>query len=234
MKQLKYFIVLLLGLVMASSCSKSGVDLNINDPQDVEFLNMLPQDLVEAFGEQNIYFGHTPPDLEGISFKVKTMNYVYCLRYLFNPDPSLPPIPYHADPPDYDGSTNYHHFYDFEGNIANHKLKTVDPGLNTFIREDTVFVIGNTDLNHFTVYYEEELKEEGSGYPTNGILISGTLVYNEQGVFIGVKNYRIGKKILRYKERPAPNQDGIIKAFEKGTIEIKTHAELAPAENWDQ
>lgn len=236
MRKTVLFTSFLLSLLWITSCSEEGIDINVNDPQYVEFIDKhIDMDLIEAFGEENIHFGHTPPNLNDVSFKVETMDYVICTRYIFNIVPDQPPILSHADPPTFDGSRNYHHFSNHTENLASHKLKTINPYNNVFIREnDTVYVIGDASSNYFTAYYEEEIQEEGSGHPTNGVLISGFLVYDDQDQFIGIKDYRIGKKILRYKERPTPNQHGIIEAFAEGTIEIKTHAGMAPAEKWDR
>lgn len=230
MKKANSLLVLLFSLVMMASCSKDGVDIDVIDPQHVEFINIvIDQDLIDAFGEEYLHFGHTPPNLEGISFKVRGMDYDTCIRYIFNAqDPDAPPIQSHTDPPTYDGSTNYHHFFDHAENISHHKLKTIDPYNDTYIREnDTVYVVGVDDSQYFTAYYEEIIKEEGSGHPTNGIIISGKLEYDDQGVFIGISNYRIGKKILSYREHPTKP------SYAQGTIEIKTHSGLAPAEDWD-
>lgn len=230
MKKTFLIPVVFLCFVMMASCSKSGIDIPINDPQDIEFIhNHIDRDLIDAFGEEHIHFGHTPPSLEGISFKVKGMDYDTCVRYIFNVDPTLPPIISHTDPPTYDGSTNYHHFFHHIESITKHKLKTVDTHNDAYIREnDTVYVVGIDSLLVFTAYYEEVLNEEGLGHPTNGIIVSGTLVYDNQGIFVGIKDYRIGKKILRYEERPT------IPSYAEGTIEIKTHSGLAPAEEWDE
>ena len=243
MKKTRLLSFLFLSLVMATSCSEEGIDIEVYDPQHVVFIHgldnegniFIDQDLIDAFGEENIHWGHTPPSLEGISFKIKGMDYVTCIRYIFNIDPTQPPIQSHADPPTYDGSFNYHHFYHHTENIASHKLKTIDTHGDTYIREeDTVYIIGNEKDLCFTAYYEEEIKEEGSGRPTNAILISGTLVYDDKGNFLGINNYRIGKKILSFKERPTPNAQGVIQSYAEGTIEVKTHLGMAPAEEWDQ
>ena len=191
---------------------------------------MLPSDLVEAFGEKHIVFGHTPPSLENISFKVQGMDYDTCIRYIFNVIPGEPPIQSHTDPPTYDPSFNYHHFYNHTECISEHKLKTVDSYHDVYIREnDSAFIIGDESTHRFTAYYEEQITEEGSGRPTNAILISGTLVYDTiTGQFLGVEDYRIGKKILRYKERPSTP------SYAEGTIEIKISSQkLCPFENWD-
>ena len=233
---------------MITSCSEEGIDIEVHDPQHVVFIHgldengniLIDQDLVDAFGEEYIHFGHTPPSLEGISFKVQGMDYVSCIRYIFNVDPSQPPIQSHTDPPTYDGASNYHHFFQHTENIASHKCKTVDTYNNIYLRNNPiVYVIGdevitgNDTIHRFTAYYEEEIQEEGSGHPTNAILISGTLVYDNNNNFIGVKDYRMGKKILRFKERPTPNAQGYIQSYAQGTIEIKTHSALSSAEEWD-
>ena len=236
MKKTVLFTTFFLSLVLMASCSKSGIDINITDPQQVKFIQEhIDTDLIDAFGVQYLHFGHTPPNLEDISFKVQGMDYKTCKRFLFNIDPTQDPIQSHADPPTYDGSTNYHHFFQHTESYASHKLKTIDPYNNTYTREnEIVYVIGDASSNCFTVYYEEEIQEEGSGHPTNGIIISGTLVYDANGQFLGIQDYRIGKKILRFKERPTPNAQGVIQSYAQGTIEVKTHAGLAPAEEWDK
>lgn len=243
MKKTQLIPVIFLSLVMMASCSKTGIEVNIHDPQHVVFIHgldenehiLIDQDLVDAFGEEYIHFGHTPPSLEGISFKADMMYYETVVRYLFNQDPTQPPILSGADPPTDDGNRNYHHFYNHTENIARQRMQTITTYQDTVLRQnDTVYIIGDESTHSFTAYYEETLKEEGSGHPTSAILISGTLVYDDNGHFLGVKNYRIGKKILRYKERPTPNQYGIIMAFAEGTIEIKKQNELAPAEEWNQ
>ncbi len=244
MKQAPLLSVLLLSLALFASCSEEGIDIDFHDPQHVVFIHgeddqghvLIDQDLVEAFGEEYIHFGHTPPNLEDISFKIQGMDYVSCVRYIFNIDPSQPPILSHTDPPTFDGSTNYHHFYHHTENLATHKCKTIDTYNNAYLREiNPVYVIGDTDtisigntkLIRFTVYYEEELQENDSGHPTNAFLISGTLVYDDQDHFMGIKDYRMGKKILRYKERP------VTPSYAQGTIEIKTHSAFSPKEDWD-
>lgn len=240
MKRTTSIAVLFLSLFMITSCT-DGINIDVNDPQHIEFIEVaIDQNLIEAFGEENIHFGHTPPSLEGISFKVVGMDYDTCIRYIFNVNPNEPPILSHTDPPTYDGSTNYHHFYNHIDNIASHKLKTIDSHNDTYTREnDVVYVIGNANSNQFTAYYEEELQEEGSGYPSNGILVSGKLEFTTDTIisandtvykkkFIGVKDYRLGKKILRYKERPS------IPSYAEGTIEVKKHPGLAPAVDWDK
>ncbi|MBQ3710695.1 MAG: hypothetical protein II887_08330 [Bacteroidales bacterium] len=237
MKKTQLIPVIFLSLVMMASCSKTGIEVNIHDPQHIVFIHgfdenehiLIDQDLVDAFGEEYIHFGHTPPSLEGFSFKVRGMDYDTCIRFIFNVDPTQPPIQSHTDPPTYDPSVNHHHFYNHVENISSHKIMTSDSFNDTYTREkDTVYVIGDENTHRFTAYYEEVLQEEGAGHPTNAIIFSGTVVYDDNDQFVGIKDYRIGKKILKYRERPT------IPSYAEGTIEIKTHSELSPVEDWDQ
>ena len=233
MKRASVFITILTSLLMAmASCTKvEPVAIDIIDPQDVGFVNVvLDDDLVEAFGEENIHFGHTPPSLEGLSFYVQGMDYVVCRRYIFDAYNNYQPTLSHADPPTYDGSRNWHHFHHHIENLASHKMKTIDTYNDTYIRpNDSVYIVGIADDHTFTAYYEEVIEDEGSGYPVNGILISGQLVYDGNGELLGVKDYRIGKKIMEYKGTPPYGS-----SYAPGTIEVKEHRELAPIILWDR
>lgn len=226
-------MTILTSLLMALvSCSpEEGIQIDVIDPQVIDFVNVvIDDDLIEAFGEENIHFGHTPPSLEGLSFYVQGMDYVVCKRYIFDVYNNYQPTLSHADPPSYDGSRNWHHFYHHIENMAGHKMKTIDTYNDTYIREmDTVFILGVSESHCFTAYYEEEIKEEGSGNPVHGILISGKLVYDGNGELLGVMDYRIGKKILEYRGTPPYGS-----AYAQGTIEVKEHRELAPIILWDR
>lgn len=232
MKKVNVFFIILTSLFFAmDSCSEDeGIQIDIIDPQYIDFVDaVIDEDLIDAFGIENIYFGHTPPNIEGLSFYVQGMDYVVCKRYIFDTYNNNEPILSHADPPTYDGSRNWHHFYNHIENMSSHKMKTIDTYNDTYVREkDTVFVVGISDSLTFTAYYEETMEEEGSGHPTNGILISGKLVYDDNGTLLGVAEYRIGKKILRYQEHPTTP------SFAQGTIEVKEHKELAPITIWDR
>ena len=143
MKRASVFTSILTSLLMAvASCTKvDPVAIDIIDPQDVGFVNVvLDDDLVEAFGEENIHFGHTPPSLEGLSFYVQGMDYVVCRRYIFDAYNNYQPTLSHADPPTYDGSRNWHHFHHHIENLASHKMKTIDTYNDTYIRpNDSVY-----------------------------------------------------------------------------------------------
>lgn len=226
MKRVTVFLALSIAFL---SCEREGIDFDFNSPQDIQKVNLTllnNNDLIEHFGESNIHFGPVPPNLEGISFKVTGMNYDYCERYVFGPTPDAPPIPSHVDPPTYEPSINHHHFFDHLQSISKHRMMTFGTHGDIYTKEnDTIYVIGNN--NNFTAYYIEKTTGEGSGNPTNAILISGTLVYDKDGKFIGVEKYRIGKKILEFEYHPT------IPTYAQGTIEIKRHDELSPRFEWD-
>lgn len=223
-----YFFAL---LVLLSACGKNNMDFDFADPIDnksiIDVFGTNNQDLLDAFGENNIHFGPVPPSLDGISFEVQGMDFVYYKRKVI----------YHGDTivfygpqggSNYDGSTNYHHFFnDLTTVYTKHKFQTKDPSAHIYAREnDQVYVIGHD--NSFTAYYIETVTDPGSGNPTNAILISGTLEYDASNRFIGVKDYHIGKKILDYESTTPSN------AYAPGTIEIKQqHNPLAEASDWD-
>lgn len=226
-------LILVLCLALATSCKDSdGIVIDFQDPQEIPTIRTVMSEassLIEHFGEEHLVFGHTPPNLDGISFGVVDgLDYEYSERYRFNrEDPSLEDqIPINTAPPVRDTTKYYHHFYDQVESISHHRMKTIDSHANIFIREnDTVYVIGHDSL--FTVYYIERITDEGSGHPNNAILISGTVRYDDDGNFLGISNYRYGKQILFYEELPENL------TYAKGTIEIKTHHELCPALEWD-
>jgi len=227
MKRLRIVLVLLF-LPFVSCEDWIGIDADFTDPQEVTpMLEYLPQDLLDAFGEEYINFGPTPPDLSDISFKVNGLDYVTSIRYLFGPTDDDEYIISTTDPPTYDATIYYHHFMEQTEHIAKHNLKTIDPNNNIFFRHnDTVYVIGHDSL--FTAYYQETIQDSLAGYPTNYIILSGTLVRDSgTQAFIGIRNYRIGKKIKKYLYRP------IAPSYAPGTIEVKTHQELSPAHVWD-
>lgn len=229
MKKLKLIIVILALSLGLYCCDREAIDFDFSDPQEVEKVSTTLQnndDLIGHFGEENIHFGPVPPTLEGLSFKVTGMDFDYCERYIFGPNEGDPDILSHADPPTYEAAVYHHHFFHHVQGIARHRLKSIGPHGDVYTKEnDTVFVIGSG--NDFTAYYIEKVYEEGSGNPTNAILISGTLEYDSQGKILGVKNYRIGKKILDYEYRPTIN------SYAKNTIEIKRHDDLSPYYEWD-
>ena len=226
MKTIRVWFILLL-LSMLTSCQKwEGIPLEIKDPQDIQSLSeVLPEDLIYAFGEEHIHFGPTPPDLTDISFKVEGLTYDSCLRYIFGPNGETILSP--TAPPTHEGTLYYHHFWNHEEQIAQHKLKTIDPSGNIFIRSnDSTFIIGHDSV--FTAYYQETILEPQSGNPTNHIILSGTIVRDPvTKQFVGIRNYRMGKMIKCYDHQPE------IPSYAPGTIEVKKHEGISLSFEWD-
>lgn len=227
MQRSHYVLLLMLCGWLLSACQKwDGIDIHFQEPPKVDsIMGVVPKDLVEAFGEEYFHFGPNPPNLSDLSFQVAGLQYVKAIRYVFGPNDT--PILSQAEMPPMDMTTYLHHFFNATSGIAGHRLKTIDPYNNQFLREnDTVFIIGNGA--NFTAYYIDSVQEPASGHPVNAILISGTIMQDTNTFeFLGIKDYRIGKKILRYGHHPSVN------AYAPGTIEIKQHAELCPAYIWD-
>ncbi|MBP5573125.1 MAG: hypothetical protein J6X40_03055 [Bacteroidales bacterium] len=218
-------LLLFCGWWLTACQEHDGIDFDFFEPPKLDsILGVVPEDLVEAFGEEHFHFGPNPPTLEELSFKVDGLKYVKALRYVFGPDGT--PMPSQAAMPPMDMTRYFHHFYNAGKGFSGHRLKTIDPSNNQFLREnDSVFVIGNG--NQFTAYYIDSIQEYSSGNPVNAVIVSGTIVWENDTVFKGIKNYRIGKKILRYGHHPA------VPSYAPGTIEVKLHEGLCPALAWD-
>lgn len=231
----KLIPVFLLCLGMAASCAKEGVDININDPQHIEFIQIIDTALLNAFEEKNIHFGHTPPYFDSLSFVVDSMEYVVCNRYKYHPITHEPVPSTYNGPGDFDASIYYHSFYNHQGNISSHTLLSIGTGgeEDTYKRNnDKVYVIGSGDS--FSAYYEEQ--PDMPYQPTYGILVSGTLAYEIDTSYsgqdtivnktlVGVKDYRIGKMIMGYGQTPPYNAP----VYLKGSVEVKQHLrKLAP------
>lgn len=241
MKNICYSLILISLTLSFFACSP--LDIDFNDPQDVEeisdaFLTYDPNgnptdndDLIELFGEDNIHFGPVPPTWgDSICFQVDGLYYENCIRYVFDTYNNNEPMLAHTDPPVFDPSTNIHLFYDPNQCLFKHKIITRDTYGNNYEMDlEKAYIIGHDSL--FTTYYKGKVK--GNGNPTVAILISGTLVFdtittgNAQTVeFKGVRDYLFGKKILAYEYQPT-------NAYAQGTIEIKKHPGLSPRCEWD-
>lgn len=222
---LPFLWLLVCGLMLPRCGAHDGIDFSFHEPHAVaNVMETIPEDLVEAFGEEHFHFGPNPPDLNDLSFKVDGLQYVKAIRYVFGPDGT--PIPSQAEMPPMDMTRYLHHFYDADRSFAGHRLKTIDPSNNQFLRQnDTVFVIGNNQ--NFTAYYIDSIQEYASGNPVNAVIVSGVIQRDSLGQFLGIDHYRIGKKILRYGHQPA------VPSYAPGTIEVKQHESLCPAFEWD-
>ena len=82
MKKQFLHLVLLLLLIGLSACSDDGIDINVNDPQHIPWVeDLIDPDLLNAIGVENIYFGHTPPNIDSLSFIVEKLEYDTCIRW---------------------------------------------------------------------------------------------------------------------------------------------------------
>ena len=234
MKKISCFLVFIGLTICFFSCSP--MDIEFNDPQDIDFIHDAflherdeelqdNDDLVKLFGEENIHFGPVPPSWsDSLCFQVNGLYYDTCIRYIFDPYNNNEPILSHADPPTYDASVNLHLFYNQDRCLFQHKMNTRDTYGNNYLLDlENAYIIGHDD--EFTTYYKGKI--EGNGNPTVVMLISGTMVFNSQtGAFEGVKDYIFGKKILEYEYQPT-------NAYAPGTIEIKRHTGLSPRSEWE-
>lgn len=209
MKKARLLSVLFLSIVMMAACTKSGVDINLHDPQHIAFLDTIPSDLLKAFGEEHINFGHTPPSLDTIAFHIERRSLKYDTVDQIQFDAvTHQPIHSHKLMGSYDKIGYYHYFYNHINNIISDSVLYY--GDEKFkMNYEVVYVIGSGES--FTAYFVE--KAHSQNHPTNGILISGTLVYTTDTLFInndtiynkrfcGIKDYRMGKEIIDYEQEP--------------------------------
>ena len=212
MKKALLFSILLAFLIGWNACSgwDNDIDIDFNDPQDIEWVeNIIDEDLLLILddlkaknGIDYIHFGHTPPNLDSISFIVNKLWYDTCIKYF--PDG-------HASykNPGFENAYYEHHFPEQVDNIAHHRLHSFD---STYFESRTIdcenaYIIGSG--NNFTVYFKHQFISETQGNPTYAYLVSGTLVYDSipnsnDSIFVGIKNYRIAKKIVATEPDPAP------------------------------
>lgn len=224
MKKGHPIIVVLLSLVLVSSCSKSGVEIQIDDPQNIEFLQIIDTALLNAFGEENVHFGHTPPDINNLSFFVDSMEYVICNRYKYHPVTHDVVLSTFNGPHDFDPSKYYHLFQNYHIHLSSHTLLSIGSGGedDTYKRSnDTVYIIGSGQK--FTAYYEE--RPDMPYRPTFGILVSGEIVKDSLDNLIGIKDYRYGKMYMGYQD-PIPYNANV---YLENSVEVKEHLrEIAP------
>ena len=231
MKRRLLVFVMLLGILGMNACSdKEGIDLDFHDPQHIQWVeNIIDEELLEAFGEENIHFGHTPPDLNEVSFIVDRLLYDTCVRYRPVTINGVTEIVPSTNNPGLENSVYKHHFFNHTENVAHNRMYIEDHswGNNSLADCDTAFITGSG--KDFTVYFIEHLISEQGGNPTWAYLISGTLIQDATGK-VGVSNYRIGKKILEIEFHPTAG-------YYPGTFMIlhphTTNPEVLPYEEWD-
>lgn len=171
----------LLCLTMSSCLKEGDKTILVNDPQIIPFITeYLPEDLLNLFGEENVYFGDQPPVVD-MEFKSMHQYAATNLQPPFAPQVGqLSPI------------THYHKINQQYLQIADYISMTSEETYCKVI--SPVYMTGRG--NDFTVYYHEAPQTDG--HPEHAVLFSGTLTNN------GVKNLRYGYKILKYNDSIVP------------------------------
>ena len=178
-KRLFWMALMLLAL---PSCIKEGDNtILVNDPQDIPFITKyLPDDLLNLFGEENVYFGDQPPVVD---MEFKSMHQYVATNLQ---PPFAPPV----------GTTSpityYHKINQQYLQIADYISMTSEETHCKVI--SPVYLTGRG--NDFTVYYHEAPQTDG--HPEHAVLFSGTLTAN------GIKNFMYGYKILKYNDSIVP------------------------------
>ena len=184
MKQLylKTLVWTALVLLALPSCLKEGdKTILVNDPQFIPFItDSLPADLLDLFGEENVFFGDQPP-LVDMEFKSMHEYVATNLQPPYAPPVgTLSPI------------THYHKITQQYLQVAEYYCMSSEETLSKKIFP--IYLMGHG--NDFTVFYHESPRTEGS--PKHAVLFSGTLTN------AGVRNLRYGYKILKYNDSIVP------------------------------
>ena len=198
MRKYHIIVALLCCLAGLNSCKDAGIDLDINDPQHILWVEeIIDDDLMQAFGEENIHFGHTPPNLDSISFVIDELWYDSCIRYRPVTIFGVTSIEPSYSSGGIEVTVYKHHFFDHKENIAHQRVfikshNNDNPNLKPIDIPNT-YVIGSG--NNFTAYFQAQTISEKEGNPTWAYLISGTIV-NDPVLGRCISNYKIGKKII--------------------------------------
>ena len=85
---------------------------------------------MELFGEENINFGPVPPTWNNdICFIVDGMDYVTCIRYIYDTYHNDEITLAHTDPPIYDASINIHLFQNHEQCVFKQQIKIMQSAI---------------------------------------------------------------------------------------------------------
>ena len=175
------FNALVIFLALPSCLKEGDKTILVNDPQEIPFItDYLPQDLLDLFGEENVFFGDQPPVVD---LEFKSMHQYVATNLQ---PPFAPPV----------GTTSpimhYHKINQQYLQIADYFSMTSEENESKVI--SLVYLTGRG--NDFTVYFHEAPQTEG--HPEHAVLFSGTLTN------AGVRNFRYGYKILQYNDSIVP------------------------------
>ena len=202
----KHLLLTVLVLLAIPSCLKEGdKTILVNDPQDIPFItDYLPDDLLNLFGEEFVYFGDQPPVID-MEFKSLHQYVATNLQ-----PPFAPPVGTQSP------VKHYHKINQQYLQIADYISMTSEESTCKVI--SPVYVTGRD--NNFTVYFHEVQQTEG--HPEHAVLFSGTLTT------AGVRNFRYGYKIMKYNDPIVPQT-----VYPTNSIFIfKDHDGMAEACNW--
>ena len=202
----KHLLLTVLVLLAIPSCLKEGdKTILVNDPQDIPFItDYLPEDLLNLFGEEFVYFGDQPPVID-MEFKSLHQYVATNLQ-----PPFAPPVGTQSP------IKHYHKINQQYLQIADYISMTSEESTCKVI--SPVYVTGRD--NNFTVYFYEVQQTEG--HPEHAVLFSGTLTT------AGVGNFRYGYKIVKYNDSIVPPT-----VYPANSIFIfKDHDGMAEACNW--
>ena len=202
----KHLILTVLVFLAIPSCLKEGdKTILVNDPQDIPFItDYLPEDLLNLFGEEFVYFGDQPPVID-MEFKSLHQYVATNLQ-----PPFAPPVGTQSP------VKHYHKINQQYLQIADYISMTSEESTSKVI--SPVYVTGRD--NEFTVYFHEVQQTEG--HPEHAVLFSGTLTT------AGVRNFRYGYKIVKYNDSIVPPT-----VYPANSIFIfKNHDGMAEAYNW--
>lgn len=175
------FGILFICLTITACLKEDDKTILVNDPQDIPFITKyLPEDLLNMFGEENVYFGDQPPVIN-MEFKSMHQYAATNLQPPFAPQVGqLTPV------------THYHKINQQYLQIADYISMTSEETYCKIV--SPVYLTGRG--NDFTVYYHEAPQTDG--HPEHAVLFSGTMTNN------GVRNLRYGYKILKYNDSIVP------------------------------
>ena len=199
------FNALVIFLTLSSCLKEADKTMLVNDPQDIPFItDYLPKDLLELFGEENVFFGDQPPV---VNMEFKSMHEYMATNLQ---PPYAPPVGTISP------ITHYHKINQQYLQIAEYISMTSEESLYKVI--SPVYLTGRG--KDFTVYYHEAPQTDG--HPEHAVLFSGTLTN------AGIENFRYGYKIMKYNDPIVPST-----VYPENSIFIfKDYDGLAEASTW--
>lgn len=169
---------MLVCLALSSCLKETDTTILVNDPQEIPFITeYLPKELLDLFGEENVFFGDQPPMVD---MEFKSNHNIYVATNVQSN---------HAPQPG--GLSPVTRFY----KINKQYLQMAE--LFSMTSDETrchlispVYLTGHGD--DFTAYYYETT--ETYGRPECAVLFSGTLTER------GIRNFRYGYQIVKYND----------------------------------